>query len=291
MFYTNPPKDLLRREYDAAIIKNKFRDVCDEVVYFGMPGPFMLDVKEWSDYLGFVIAVENKTDLTGVMEMTANSLGLSGKTQILQGDIESVLRNWEDDRGETPARESFNVVNLDFEGGFLGHSDIVKQDIRTDAIRELFRHQKAGKQSFLLFLTVGFREKCEQEYNQKLIHIGEELAELNLDVHNTISWYLSRNKRFKLKVYITYLMDEIGRAYRYLLKTYLCFYYKGTGGVPMMHFIFDFQYSIQSIAPRRHGLKSLLNAPLYIASNDRVEPSPIQPPPVIGRIKNEHSIS
>ncbi|MGB8216391.1 MAG: hypothetical protein WCE94_03725 [Candidatus Methanoperedens sp.] len=291
MFYTNPPKDFLRREYDAVIIRDKFFDAYEDVVYFGMPGPLMLDIQEWNDYLGFIIAVENKQESTGVMEMTAMSLGLNGKTQILQGDIESILMNWEDDVGEIPAKEFFHVVNLDFEGGFLGLTDIIKQDKRTDAIRELFRHQKTQRQSFLFFLTVGFREKCEQEYDQKLHHIGEELAELGLDAKKTINWYLSRPKPYKLKVYIPYLMDEIGRTYRYFLTKYICFYYQGTGGVPMMHFIFDFQYSMKSISPQRQGLKSLLNAPLYIAYNDRVEPSPIQPLPLIGSIKNEHSIS
>lgn len=290
MFRTNFPKDILRGKYDAAMIRDRFRDVYEEVVYFGMSGPSMLDIQEWNDYLDFIIAVENKPELTGVMEMTARSLGLSGKTQILQGDIESILMNWEDDNGEIPTKEFFHVVNLDFEGGFLGLTDIIKQDKRTDAIRELFRHQKAQKQSFLLFLTVGFREKCEQEYDQKLHHIGAELAELGLDAQKTIHWYLSHPKKYKLKVYIPYLMDEIGRAYRYFLNAYLCFYYKGTGGVPMMHFIFDFQYSTKSISPHRRGLKSLLNAPLYIVYNDRVEPSLIQPPPVIGSLKNEHFV-
>ena len=125
---------------------------------------------------------------------------------------------------------------------------------------------------------MGFREKYRQEYDQKLHHINEELAKLDLDAQETINWYLSHQTRYKLKVYIPYFIDEIGRANRYFLEKYLCFFYKGTGGVPMMHFIFGLQYSTKVISPKRLGLKSLLNSPLYIAYSDRVEPSPIQPP-------------
>jgi hypothetical protein len=282
MFRTNPPKEILRLRYDAIMIRNKFHDAYEDVVYFGMPGPSMLDVQQWSDYLGFIIAVENKPEFTGIMEMTAHSLGLSGKTQILQGDVESVLINWKDDNGEIPAKEFFNVVNLDFESGFMGLSGVIGHTRRIDAIRELFRRQRNHGDSFVFFLTVGFREKHGQEYDQKIHHISEELTKLGLNVQKTTDWYLCHPTRYKLKVYIPYLIDEIGRANRYSLRKFLCFYYKGTGGVPMMHFIFDLLYSARIVSPKRLGLKSLLNAPLYLAYPDRVEPCPIHPPPLIG---------
>lgn len=280
MFKTNPPKDLLRKSIDAQAIRGRFEDSYDEVVYFGLPGPAMLDVKEWKDDLDFVIAVENKQEMIGMMEVTATSLGLGDSVQVLLGDIETVLLNWEDENGEMPSKDFFHVVNLDFEGGFIGFSDIKRNDRRTDAIRELFRHQKDQGESFILFLTVGFREKRHQEYDQKLHHIGEELASLGLNATETIKWYLSHSTRYKLKVYIPYLIDEIGRVNRYRLEKYLCFYYKGAGNVPMMHFIFDMQYLEGSISPRRLSLKSLLDTPLFISFGDRVEPCQFHPPPI-----------
>jgi len=286
MFVTNRPKDLLRREYDVAAIRSKFQQPYDDITYFGMPGPSMLDVKEWGDYLGFIIAVENKTENLGIMQMTAGSLGLSDRTQILQGDVESILLNWEDDVGEIPGKDSFQVVNLDFEGGFIGFSNILVHDLRIDAIRELFRRQMHQQTSFLLFLTVGFREKRGQEYDLNLHHIREELAELGINAQDTINWYLSHGVKHKLKVYVPHLIEDYGRTFRFSLRAYRCFHYKGTGNVPMMHFIFDLKYSKRIVFPKRLSLKSILNCPLFQVYSDKVEASPVRPPLIVGGVES-----
>jgi len=285
MFASNPAKDHLRTTYDAAFVRNRFGNCENEVTYFGMPGPEMLDVKEWLDCIDFVIAVENKPECIGVMEMTAGSLGISGRTQILQGDVEAVLIDWQDDEGEIPEREAFDVVNLDYFGGLLGKGGPLYAK-RIEAIRELFARQRKSQVSFVMFLTIGFRENSGQEYDYKLHHIREELADLGIDAQETITWYLSHSTKYKLKVYVPFVVGEIAIANRYHAKKYLCFSYKGTSGIPMMHFAFDFEYSGKLVSPRRIGLGALLDSPLYIAYKERVEPCPNNPPPVV-RIRNE----
>jgi hypothetical protein len=282
MFVSNPPKDLLRRDVDAPIIKKKFENNYENVTYFGMPGPEMLDVKEWLDYLGFVIAVDNDLSALGVMNMTAASLKILDRVQFLRGDVESILVNWQDEDDEAPLRDSFDVVNLDFVGGIMGFGEDADHDKRVNAIRELLRHQRNETTSFIMFLTIGFREKHMDEYDRKLRHIGHELDKLGLDATPTIEWYFSHPPRHKLKVYVPYIVDEIGRANRFRLDMYKCFYYKGTNDIPMMHFVFDMEYSVENVSPERLGLRALLDCPLFIAHQDHVKACPNHPPPILG---------
>ena len=239
----------------------------------------MLDVKQWRDYLDYVIAVENDPDAVGLMILTAGEIGIGGITQILQGDVESVLIDWQDENGDPPAKKSFDIVNLDFLGGFIGFGGI-SDDRRVNAFRELFRRQAMMKNSFILFLTVGFRESKGQEYDYKLHHIEKELRELGIDAEETLGWYLSHPTKHKIKVYIPFLIDEIAIANRFHLKKHMCFYYKGSGDVPMMHFAFDFEYSSEYISPQRLSLVSVLDCPLFMAYPHGVEPCTSRPPQV-----------
>jgi hypothetical protein len=173
-------------------------------------------------------------------------------------------------------------VNLDFYGGFMGFGGI-ENDKRISAYRELFRRQSRCRRSFVLLLTIGFRESRGQEYDLKLHHIKDELNALGLDASDAINWYLSRPTRHKIKIYVPYLIDGIATANRFELKKHICTYYRGTSSVPMMHFAFDFEFSKTLVSPRRIGLRSLLDCPLFIVYPDRIEPSPSRPPSIIRR--------
>ena len=121
--------------------------------YFGMPGRAMLDVIAWGSFVNRAFCVEaNKTEL-GIMQSSALAAGLLESCTFLRGRVEEILRSGLDADGIAVPDAGFDVVNLDFEGSLFQKD----QAERLDAIDELFRRQRRRIQSFVLFVTIGFR--------------------------------------------------------------------------------------------------------------------------------------
>ena len=125
----------------------------------------MLDVQDWSDFLGKIIAVERNPDDLRVMEFGAFAYGMLSRTQLLSGDVDDAIIAGADENGEKLWIEAFDVVNLDY------YSGIVVKELQggakhLKAIRELARKQEIGAKSFRLFITCNARNKDKGELDQ-----------------------------------------------------------------------------------------------------------------------------
>jgi hypothetical protein len=263
---SNPPKDILRSRYDLNFIRNSLEPTDSERVYFGLPAQGMLDVIAWREFIDRAICVDRDRGTLDAMSIVAQNEKLFDSCTFLRGDIETVLRNGRDDDNVPIPDWGFDIVNLDLEGA-LFQSDPAS---RLDAVDSLCRRQKEFQQSFVLFLTLGFRSvrrNSMDEVNRKLRDIEVELDQEGVDAEPAILWYLGHPSERRLKVYVPYAVEERARVSRFRLTKYLSYHYLGTGGVHMVHYAMYLEYSLDQVSPPRTSLRRLLTAPLY-----RVEP-------------------
>ena len=136
-------KDRVRKE-DKALIEKEFKRKKAQLSYLGMPSGELKDILEWRDYLSRCTAVENDFAQRHTLELNAVRLNLSGKIDILFGDIDNILAHGKDKYGNK-LKFPYDIVFLDYFGGIL-----YRGFRRVNAIDSLVSKQKGN--SFLLFL-------------------------------------------------------------------------------------------------------------------------------------------
>jgi hypothetical protein len=93
-----------------------------------------------------------------------------------------------------------------------------------------------------------------------------------------VEWYRQQpNSWQSLKVFAPYALEVKARAHRYELGVWRAFRYRGTSGVPMLHFAMEWKYSAHSTIPDAGNLNDLLCAGLWIVT-DAIYSDPSSPP-------------
>ena len=126
------------------------------LTYCGMPSVEHLDIKEWSELLEHVVAIEYCDDVASDMQIEWGRLGLLMPYELNICNIYDFLRD---------TVQVFDVYNLDFYGGFLYEKNSGGSNA-TEALRALITRHAAAHKGFVLISTFNARENAESEYDR-----------------------------------------------------------------------------------------------------------------------------
>lgn len=178
-FPESKAKSYLRIEHYADIM-NRSRELNRNLVYFGLPSAELLDVMTWNEQLDHVFAVERDTRIVQLMLRNIIRAGLRKKTTLIEMDLlectkilaleedslsQSKLRQQEQMMFATMRGKFFDVVNLDMYGRFL-YKNSEKTNTNSEIIKNIFKHQSRGGESFTLLLTYNLRDTGAEEYDR-----------------------------------------------------------------------------------------------------------------------------
>ena len=275
-FVSTPNKDLIRKEFDKYVVEDHYLKKAEPLTYFGLPGLEILDILEWREYLGKIIAVERDLYTRHFMRSKAFSEGFDPTNfQILFGDIDDVILKGEDLEGEKPKESAFDVVNLDYEGGLV-YKDLSGTSKRVRAIKKLFSLQQAGKKDFVLLLTVNTRNRDWGEFDRTLDEVQNELEEYGIeDVSKNIEWHKTAGYAYKIKVYLPIHLGIWARTSNFFCSSISPVTYLGTSRRRMVHFACAFVYGKPKLG---QSLLKILNMPMYEVKKAKIQESKIQPP-------------
>ena len=275
-FVSTPNKDLIRKEFDRYAIEDQYLKKGKPLTYFGLPGPEMLDILEWRNFLGMIIAVERDLYARHFMRSKAFSKGFNPASfQILFGDIDDVILKGEDLEGIKPKESAFDVVNLDYEGGLV-YKDLAGTSKRVRAIKKLFDLQQADKRDFILLLTVNTRNRDWGEFDKTLGEVQDELEEYNVEnISKVIEWYKTAGYAYKIKVYLPVHLGIWARTSSFFCSDIRALTYLGSSNRRMVHFACTFIYGKPKLG---QSLLKILYMPMYEAKKGKIQESKMQPP-------------
>jgi hypothetical protein len=278
-------KDAVRARWDMAILERWAARRERRLSYFGLPGPAILDVLCWRSLLdGRWTAVEErarsgeKRDLADraatLLQTNALVNNLSAGLQVLRGDIGEVILRAEDDFQTRPilcddapsheAKFTYDVVNLDFDGG-LGFK--AKSGARrVEALKELFHRQRGH--SFLLFLTINVRDTLGTE-------VDDYLRSLEADVDpELVNWYRDRGKgeyEYKLKSVVPVFLLTAAEVHGFDVICHPPLVYTGHASARMVHFVLELSWKSQIFpAVSRQRASDLLKLPLVEVADGKI---------------------
>lgn len=282
-FFSNPAKDTIRKRFDKPFVAKNHSRAGRALTYFGMPGPEILDVLEWGEFLDTIIAIERDEISSHLMRTNASRHEYSSRDfQILNGDINKILMDGKDSTDQEPIKSAFDIVNLDYVSGLLHKTKKHKSKV-IKAIKSLFSLQSKESRNFTLFLTFNTRNSDEGEFDRVLNDIQEELADYGVDAGDTVDWYLESRIDYKIKVYIPYAFMPYCKTFNFTCEDMQAVSYIGTGQVRMIHLGMFMNYQYRDAGASRSGQtrRDILNMPMYSVENGSISISNSQAPEVI----------
>ena len=238
-FKSNPRKDFLRAGHDKAIVKEWFSRTGRPLEYLGLPGPDMLDVVEWQEFLGRFTAIERDEDEQHLLFLRANVRDVEHRLYSLYGEFDEIIRTGRDKYNRAP-RWPYDLVNLDYYGG------LVYQTLsRPLALQKLITNQDEYKRSFLVIITQHLRDADLK--GEKLSFFDELERRLIRDVGKRVTVTDAMNS-FKASAtpdtarqvaYVNVLLRDFGEAAHFQVACRPAVVYSGTGGARMLHFVTD----------------------------------------------------
>jgi len=264
-FVSTENKNVIRK-YDGKIIRRESKRKGKRFIYFGLPGWELLDVLEWKRFLSKIIAVERNMLTAHKLLNTAFSHGLDARFQLLLGDIDEILITGKDMYDQTPKEPTFDLVNLDYEGGIM-YKNLKGESKRVNAIKKLLERQSIGKHDFLLLTTFNTRNRDEKEFNRTLEGIREQLDSYGIDAEEIVRWYQEKARYdFKVKIFYPYFLERLSAISRFTCKFYPPITYKGTSNIRMIHFVCALKYNPGRVIVGERSLLGLLNLPMFEVS-------------------------
>lgn len=275
-FVSTPNKDLIRKEFDRHVIEDQYLRKGKPLTYFGLPGSEILDILEWSEYLGMIIAVERDLYTRHFMRSKVFLKGFDPASfQILFGEIDDIILKGEDLEGSRLQERSFDVINLDYEGGLV-YKDLAGTSKRVGAIKKLFDLQEADKRDFVLLLTVNTRNRDWGEFDRTLEEVQNELEEYSVEnISNVIEWYKTAGYAYKIKVYLPVHLGIWARTSSFFCSDIRAVTYLGSSNRRMVHFACAFTYGKPKLG---QSLLKILYMPMYEAKKGKIQEAKMQPP-------------
>ena len=242
-FKTSPNKDFLRRAYDKPIIRAWFSAAGRQLDYLGLPGPDMLDIVEWQEFLRRFTAIERRENEQHLMFLRANVKDLEHRLHSLYGEFDKILLAGRDRYDHAP-RWPYDLVNLDYFGG------LIYQDLsRPKALNKLIQNQDEYQRSFLLIITndlrdgdfVGEKHSFFEELGRRLIQDSgrEEVIIKAIDRFKASS----TPDAARQTAYTNVLLRDCGESAHFRVKCRPAIVYAGTGGTKMVHYVTEFHHS------------------------------------------------
>lgn len=254
-FADSENKKVVRDHWDLPILTRWASGIGRKLTYFGLTGPRMLDLLAWSAILDrrrdaveempkAKAKRERADEAAAQLQESALRHGLGDGLEILRGDIGDVIVDGVDALGSRPqmsdlqpaerARFSYDLHNLDFDGG-LGF--IVKRTgeaPRVDAIKKLIERQKGH--SFVLMLTVNVRNTLGPNIEDYLERLNRQPA------GDMIGWYQARGDGevdHRLKAVIPILVRAAAETAGFVSRCHPPVRYVGHESARMVHFCFE----------------------------------------------------
>lgn len=290
-------KAAIRKNWDLPILQNWQGQLQRPLAYFGLPGPEIRDLLDWRSVLSNYSAVESigrtkkqkqeADETVGRMNMNAMVSGLSSGLQILRADVEDVLVDGIDSNGTLPLKNDgqplhkmrfqYDIVNLDFDGGF-GYRDGKGTAKRVNAIKKLFERQQGH--DFIFFLTVNVRDTMHDEFDDYLR--GLHSRDHSSDARDLIDWYLSRGdgeRVYKLKAAIACFVHLIAETRMFKCLCHPPISYEGFRRAQMLHFAFELKTQGGNLrAYSEQAERDLISLPLLQSDAGELKPMSIQHP-------------
>ena len=294
-FADSANKKVVREQWDLPILARWSARVSRKLTYFGLTGPRKLDLLAWSavlerrrdavEELPRAKAKREKADEAAAkLQQNAYRHGLADGLEILRGDIGDIIVDGVDAFGSRPqlsdtqpaerARFSYDLHNLDFDGG-LGF--IVKRTgeaPRVDAIKKLIERQKGH--SFILLLTVNVRNTLGPNIEDYLDRLNRQPA------GDLIGWYQERGNGevdHRLKAVIPILVRATAETAGFVARCYPPVTYVGHESARMVHFCFELTSEDKVFAGVSQQQDAhLLRLPMLEAANGLIGLASVQHP-------------
>ncbi len=240
-FKTNPNKDFLRGVYDKEIVRS-WSERVGRLNYLGLPGPDMLDIVEWQEFLNHFTAIERLANEQHLLFLRANVKDVEHRLYSLYGQFDEILQTGRD-RYKNAPQWPYDLVNLDFFGGLI-YSDLA----RPGALNKLIQNQDAYQHSFLLIITHDLRDADSS--GEKLAFFDDLGRMLIRDygkadaISAVIGWYkeVRTPDAARQGVYTNALLREFGEVAHFKVVCRPAITYRGTGGVKMIHYVTEFHH-------------------------------------------------
>lgn len=272
-FRTNPNKDYLRSFYDKQIVAAWSQAVGRRLHYLGLPGPEMLDVIEWQDFIDRFTTIERGENEQHLLFLRANVRDVEHRLHSLYGEFDKILRTGRDVYSHAP-KWPYDLINLDYFGGFLyqGMS-------RPKALKKLFENQDGYERSFLLIITHDLRDG--DLVGEKLSFLGELGRALERDygpndsLREFIDWYRSPSTldAARQALYMNCFFRDNGEMSHFKVQCRTPIIYTGTGGTKMIHYVTDFRHQrSEHRAVSDQSLREVLTLGLLELSDERFTP-------------------
>jgi hypothetical protein len=281
-FQDTPNKALIRTSWDRPILEKRVERKGSALAYFGLCGPEMLDIREWSNLVADKCCIEAPGNTSverkqlpfrmARMKAVAQVYEIAEGFQPLVGKIEHVLLNGLDDEDKRPlltnvnarAQETtfnYDLYNLDFDGG-LGYARKGGAVERFDALSKLFERQRSHP--FTLFLTVSLRNKVVGNLEDYLDSLrrrsyGDGWKE-------SVAWHLKqgvKNYGYVLKAAVPIFIHKQAEARGFKPHCYPPIIYQGHERAVLVHFAFDFEVVVGQLGGvGQQSENDLVNLPL-----------------------------
>jgi hypothetical protein len=241
-FTSNPNKDYLRSIYDRQLVREWFQRKGQPLHYLGLPGPEILDVVEWQEFIDRFSTIERLENEPHLLFLRANVSDLEHRLHSLYGEFDEILLTGRDKYGHTP-RWPYDLVNLDFFGGLL-YNDLN----RPKALEKLITNQKSYETSFLLIVTYHLRDA---DLSGEKVSFVEDLHRkmvrdfgTRTDIEQLATWYRAKTTPDAARqgLYLNTFLHDMGEASSFKVLARQPVVYTGSGGARMIHFATDFYF-------------------------------------------------
>ncbi len=238
----NPNKNFIRKDIDLPIIK-KFIDQqeLDRLYYFGLPSENIADIRDWKEYISRVDAVEIGDEDYDKMCQLLSLYNFPGYRHCC--DIQDLILN-------SPEKIlGYDLINLDFIGHFITHHRLSK---RLEAINKLLEIQKTRRiEDFLLIMTFKAAHGIgNQKLNDFLTDCENLVQRVGNNAKDIFDWArkIGTKQYEKLFILVPIMIISYGGNYSYKTICHeIVFYYGKSKKSPMVHFIFEFNFTGKSI--------------------------------------------
>ena len=254
-FEGGPQKAYIRQHWDLPVLRELRNKKGRPLRYFGMPGPAIEDVRDWSKELGFVTAIDllrsgshEEGDRERLRRLKHSLMEQGIAYQVLRGFVEDVILRGYDIDGQQPVHRNerdptgilrfcYDIVNLDFLGGAGYRSKAVTgQPKRLTAIKELFRRQRGTE--FVFLLTLNVRNTIDTAACE---HLKQWRTRVDPTLQSAIDWYVWVNAgktKYRLKAAILAFVQRMAEDEGFVVRCYPPVAYVGTANATMVHFVF-----------------------------------------------------
>jgi hypothetical protein len=255
------------RDLQCDLIRRAFEQRLGHLKYFGLSSPDMKDVRDWAPLFAEFHVVERGQEGKEWLDqhdllVTAALTGLSGKTRLLRGDIDTIALVGKDTCG-VPVAYPFDVISLDYSGGLFYRT--AGEIPRLKAIERVIEEQGKRQREWLLFVSLRLDQPFNGEVKRTLENIRTELRRYGANADVVVQAILVHpREQIRLKVYVPYFVNQVASGARLRSQTEKPVMYMGNNRAPMMNFMFRLRPDARTVAPRfpQERLSQIINSPL-----------------------------